>query len=170
MTMKLTGTYNGKPIELELTEEQVEVLKQREKKKTGWERVEKGERYFINAIRVAQEERETGSSADNTRYEHASYFANETLVKNILTAQFLQRKLWRRSAELCEKMNLRDSETQKYCITYDVDNNVLYVSSAWNLNDFGQVYFDTKEHAEQVIKEFKDELIWYFTKFKSRMD
>ncbi len=58
----------------------------------------------------------------------------------------------------------------KYCITYDVDNNVLYVSSAWNLNDFGQVYFDTKEHAEQVIKEFKDELIWYFTKFKSRMD
>lgn len=33
--MKLTGTYNGKPIELELTEEQIEVLKQGEKKKTG---------------------------------------------------------------------------------------------------------------------------------------
>lgn len=31
--MKLTGTYNGKPIELELTEEQVEVLKQRERRK-----------------------------------------------------------------------------------------------------------------------------------------
>lgn len=38
--MKLTGTYNGKPIELELTEEQVEVLKQAEKK-TGWESVKK---------------------------------------------------------------------------------------------------------------------------------
>ena len=78
--MNLTGTYNGKPIELELTEEQVEVLKQREKKNTGWERVEKGERYFINAIRVAQEERETGSSTDDTCYKYASYFANETLI------------------------------------------------------------------------------------------
>lgn len=170
MTMKLTGTYNGKPIELELTEEQVEVLKQREKKKTGWERVEKGERYFINAIRVAQQEEKTGSSSDDTYYKNASYFANETLLRHILTAQLLQRKLWRRSAELCEKMNLRDSEIQKYCITYDVDNDVLYVSSAWNLNDFGQVYFDTKEHAEQVIEEFNDELLWYFTKFESRMD
>ena len=40
IAMKLTGTYNGKPFELELTEEPVEVLKQAEKKKTGWERVE----------------------------------------------------------------------------------------------------------------------------------
>lgn len=168
--MKLTGTYNGKPIELELTEEQIEALKQGEKKKTGWERAERGERYFVNAIRVAQQDEETGSSSDNTYYKDASYFTNETLIKNVLTAQLLQRKLWRRSAELCEKMNLRDSETQKYCITYDVDNNVLYVSPAWNFNDFGQVYFDTKEHANQAIDEFHDELIWYFTKFKSRMD
>ena len=41
--MKLTGIYNGKPIELELAEEQIDVLKQGEKKKTGWERVKKGE-------------------------------------------------------------------------------------------------------------------------------
>jgi len=170
MTMKLTGTYNGKPIELELTEEQVEVLKQAEKKKTGWERVEKGERYFINAIRVAQEEMETGSSADNTRYEHASYFANETLVKNILTAQFLQRKLWRRSAELCEKVNWRNPETKKYYIIYDYEDDELGVDFCIFGRGLEEIYFDTEEHAEQAIKEFKDELIWYFTKFKSRMD
>lgn len=168
--MKLTGTYNGKPIELELTEEQVEVLKQAEKKKTGWERVEKGERYFINAIRVAQEEMETGSSADNTRYEHASYFANETLVKNILTAQFLQRKLWRRSAELCEKVNWRNPETKKYYIIYDYEDDELGVDFCILGRGLEEIYFDTEEHAEQAIKEFKDELIWYFTKFKSRMD
>ena len=168
--MKLTGTYNGKPIELELTEEQVEVLKQAEKKKTGWERVERGERYFINAIRVAQEERETGSSADNTRYEHASYFANETLVKNILTAQFLQRKLWRRSAELFEKANWNDNRCGKFSIVYDCNSRCLSVVASWMINGFGQVYFDTKEHAEQAMSEFHDELIWYFTKFKSRMD
>ena len=169
--MKLTGTYNGKPIELELTEEQVEVLKQAEKKKTGWERVKESWLYFChNAYNECASISEFGGEAIDKLFDCANYFSNETLAKNIIRAQTLQRKLWRRSAELCEKMNLRDSETQKYCITYDVDNNVLYVSSAWNLNDFGQVYFDTKEHAEQVIKEFKDELIWYFTEFQSRMD
>ncbi len=44
--MKLTGTYNGKTIELELTEEQVEVLKQAEKKKTGWERAKNPHIYY----------------------------------------------------------------------------------------------------------------------------
>lgn len=169
--MKLTGTYNGKPIELELTEEQVEVLKQAEKKKTGWERVKESWLYFChNAYNECASVSEFGGEATDKLFDCANYFSNETLAKNIIRAQTLQRKLWRRSAELCEKMNLRDSETQKYCITYDVDNNVLYVSPAWNFNDFGQVYFDTKEHAEQVIEEFHDELIWYFTKFKSRMD
>ena len=165
--MKLTGTYNGKPIELELTEEQVEVLEQAEKKETGWERSEQSQTYYVNYADGYGLATESFDSIDANRYEKANYFSNETLAKDIQT---LQRKLWRRSAELCEKMNLRDSETQKYCITYDVDNNVLYVSSAWSLNDFGQVYFDTKEHAEQVIEEFKDELLWYFTKFQSRMD
>ena len=46
--MKLTGTYNGKQIELELTEEQVEVLKQAEKKKTGWERVKESWLFFLS--------------------------------------------------------------------------------------------------------------------------
>lgn len=168
--MKLTGTYNGKLIELELTEEQIEVLKKAEKKKTGWERSEQSQTYYVNYADGYGLATESFDSIDANRYEKANYFSNETLAKNIIKAQTLQRKLWRRNAELCEKMNLRDSETQKYCITYDVDNNVLYVSSAWSLNDFGQVYFDTKEHAEQVIEEFKDELLWYFTKFQSRMD
>lgn len=168
--MKLTGTYNGKQIELELTEEQVEALKKAEKKKTGWERVKNNKSYYAIFANGCGSSTEGFDLNDTDRYEKANYFYEETLGENIARAQVLQRKLWRRSAELCEKMNLRDSETQKYCITYDVDNDVLCVSPAWNLNDFGQVYFDTKEHAEQVIEEFKDELLWYFTKFESRMD
>lgn len=155
MTMKLTGTYNGKPIELELTEEQVEVLKQREKKKTGWERVEKGERYFINAIRVAQQEEKTGSSSDDTYYKNASYFANETLLRHILTAQLLQRKLWRRSAELCEKVNWRNPETKKYYIIYDYEDDELGVDFCIFGRGLEEIYFDTEEHAEQASKNLR---------------
>ena len=46
------------------------------------------------------------------------------------------------------------------------------LDTSWSINGvyYGTVFFDTKEHAEQAIKEFKDELLWYFTKFESRMD
>lgn len=168
--MKLTGTYNGKPIELELTEEQVEVLEQAEKKKTGWERVKNNESYCVNFADGCGLSTERFDNIDANRYEKANYFSDETLAKNIIRAQTLQRKLWRRSAELCEKANWNDNRCGKFSIVYDCNSRCLSVVASWMINGFGQVYFDTKEHAEQAMSEFHDELIWYFTKFKSRMD
>lgn len=168
--MKLTGTYNGKQIELELTEEQVEALKQREKKKTGWERSEQNQTYYVNYADSYGYTTECFATIDTNRYEKANYFSDEALAENITRAQTLQRKLWRRSAELCEKVNWRNPKTKKYYIIYDYDDDDLCVDFCVLIRGFGEIYFDTEEHAEQVIKEFKDELLWYFTKFKSRMD
>lgn len=168
--MKLTGTYNGKPIELELTEEQVEVLKQREKKKTGWERSEQSQTYYVNYADGYGLVTESFDSIDANRYEKANYFSNETLAKDIQRAQTLQRKLWRRSAELCEKVNWRNPKTEKYYIIYDYEDDELGVDFCILGRGLEEIYFDTKEHAEQAMSEFHDELIWYFTKFKSRMD
>lgn len=167
--MKLTGTYNGKPIELELTEEQVEVLKQAEKK-TGWERSEQNQTYYVNYADSYGYTTECFATIDTNRYEKANYFSDEALAENITRAQTLQRKLWRRSAELCEKVNWRNPKTKKYYIIYDYDDDDLCVDFCVLIRGFGEIYFDTEEHAEQVIKEFRDELIWYFTKFESRMD
>ena len=168
--MKLTGTYNGKPIELELTEEQVEVLEQAEKKETGWERSEQSQTYYVNYADGYGLVTESFDSIDANRYEKANYFSNETLAKDIQRAQTLQRKLWRRSAELCEKVNWRNPETKKYYIIYDYEDDELGVDFCIFGRGLEEIYFDTEEHAEQVIEEFKDELLWYFTKFQSRMD
>lgn len=169
--MKLTGTYNGKPIELELTEEQVEVLEQAEKKKTGWERVKEGETFWCaGTTDTAFEFQEVSSCRDDKLFSDANYFSDATLAQNIIRVQELQRKLWRRSAELCEKVNWRNPETKKYYIIYDYEDDELGVDFCIFGRGLEEIYFDTEEHVEQAIKEFKDELIWYFTKFKSRMD
>lgn len=168
--MKLTGTYNGKPIELELTEEQVEVLEQAEKKETGWERVKNNESYCVNFANGCGLSTERFDDIDANRYEKANYFSNETLAKNIIRAQTLQRKLWRRNAELCENMDWNNPDKDKWYIWYDCEQKEISLGISLEGYEFGQVYFDTKEHAEQVIEEFNDELLWYFTKFKSRMD
>lgn len=168
--MKLIGTYNGKPIELELTEEQVEVLKQADKKKTGWERVGRDESYYSNYADGYGSALEQYDSIDIGRYEKANYFSDETLAKNIARAQTLQRKLWRRSAELCGKLDWGNLEIKKYCIHYDYEDDDLYVDFCFAGKGLEEIYFDTEEHAKQVMGEFRDELIWYFTKFQSRMD
>lgn len=169
--MKLTGTYNGKPVELELTEEQVKILEQEDKKKTGWERAEKyGVYYFHNAYDKCACITELGCEFGDKLFNWGNYFSNENLAKNIIRAQTLQRKLWRRSAELCEKINWKDSTTQKYSICYNYNIDSLCTSCTLFYRGLGDVCFDTEEHAKQVMEEFKDELIWYFTEFKSRMD
>lgn len=165
--MKLTGTYNGKTIELELTEEQVKALEQADKKKTGWERANYKEEYYNEYVFPLIE---AGAYADDLKFKEAKYFSDRILAENICKAQNLQRKLWRRSAELCEKMDWKNSEISKYSIYYDYTNNSLCSHFHSGFRNLGEVYFDTRKHAEQVIEEFKDELIWYFTEFKSRMD
>jgi hypothetical protein len=168
--MKFTGTYNGKPIELELTEEQVESLILN-RKKTGWERVKEGETFWCaGTTDTAFEFQEVSSCRDDRLFSDANYFSDVTLAQNIIRAQELQRKLWRRSAELCEKVDWNDSTIEKFAIKYAYDAQCLYADSNQLNRNFGQIYFDTREHAEQAIKEFKDELLWYFTKFESRMD
>lgn len=168
--MKFTGTYNGKPIELELTEEQVKSLRPK-RKKTGWERVKKEENYWVcNTFDRILEVCESSDCQDDDFFSHANYFSDATLVRNIIRAQTLQRKLWRRSAELCENAGWNNDSRNKVSICHDYNNRCLCVCENQFFGYFGQIYFDTKEHAEKVMNEFHDELIWYFTEFKSRMD
>ena len=160
-------TIKGKEIELELTDEQKAAVERALKPNTGWERVALSDTYFTvdnkGFLRNIKEDR---SEYDNQVYDNANYFTRSELTMNIVRAQTLQRKLWRRSAELCKGGNW-----SSWCyIYYDYKEHKFNTISSCYLKDLGQVYFDTEEHAEQVLEEFRDELTWYFTEFKSRMD
>ena len=50
-------------------------------------------------------------------------------------------------------------------ISYDVDGNMFKVELVNIQRYFGSIPFDTEETAELAIKEFYDELIWYFTEY-----
>lgn len=57
----------------------------------------------------------------------------------------------------------------KYCIAYDHSESIIKVGYGFVSESFSTIYFDSKELAEQAIKEFKDELIWYFTEYKDSL-
>ena len=154
----------GKEIDLELTEKQKAVVKRALRPQTGWERA--NQEYFFILDNNKEQSYEGHSRCNDDDYNNANYFNNKELIKNIIRAQTLQRKLWRRSAELCKKGNW----SSWCCIYYDYEEHKFSTYSGDYIRDFGQVYFDTEEHAKQVLEEFRDELTWYFTEFKSRMD
>jgi len=94
----------------------------------------------------------------------------EEFEKEIKRAEVLYNNMLRRSNELCEKIDWNNRKQLKYSIAFSYSEKCLFIDSVWFVRAFGFVYFDTKEHAQQVMEEFRDELIWYFTEFKERMD
>lgn len=158
----------GKEIDLELTEEQKAAVEKELKARTGWERT--NQEYFFILDNNKEQSYEGHLRCNDDDYNNANYFNNKELIKNIIRAQTLQRKLWRRSAELCKKIDWNNKDKTKYSIVYNNKRNEFSIAYFDSYTDFGQVYFDTEEHAQQALEEFKDELTWYFTEFKSRMD
>lgn len=61
------------------------------------------------------------------------------------------------------------SNNPKYFIYYDYDRKSLESEKSYYLRPFGSICFDSIDSTEQAIKEFKDELIWYFTEYKDSL-
>ena len=165
--MKVQMTHNGKTVEVELTDEQFEKLFT--EKKTGYERVEVGELYYsVNVLSNPQKFTEDNASYDKTLFDCANYFSDKTVAENMARAQRLWNKIHRRVMELCEPVYQR-KDGSLYTICFDPQDNKIFADD-WVTRHFGEIYFDTEEHGNQVINEFHDELIWYFTQFKDRAD
>ena len=167
--MKVIAIKGDKRVEVEIPDEQFEKLFA-EKKKTGYERVENNEFYwFMDSGLEKVGVYDQRSSDDCERYEFANYFSDKTVAENMARAQKPWNRIHRRAVELCEPMQTTQM-IQYYVIIYDVTLNKVVVGGWTTFRGFGTVWFDTEEHCQQVIDEFRDELLWYFTQFRDRAD
>ena len=58
-----------------------------------------------------------------------------------------------------------DINSEKYLINHSKDMGIV-IDKVYTLKDFGQVYFTSREIAEQALETFKNDLIRYFTSNK----
>ena len=132
---------------------------------TGWERVGENESYYsINGNCYVEEMTEDMCMEDKYYYEDANYFSTEEKAEEINFKQTLFRKLQRFSDENGgDKIDL-NCDYHKFCIEY-CSYGKLLVSNRFSstTRDFGQVYFTSREVAQQAIFLFHDDLIKYFT-------
>ena len=169
---------NKEEIEKRIDEIQQELnsLKQQPnepEKKTGWEKPTIGDDYwYIGADNCVCHCYWSNSSIDNARYDSGNCFTSEKLAANVSAYKSLDSRIRRRIAEICEPVDWNNTDQSKYCIHgYHHPNKMFELG----VEQYAQYHYglwacDSSTHANQIIEEFKDELTWYFTEFKDRMD
>ena len=131
--------------------------------KTGWERCELMERYYT--IDGASQP-ETYHPEDGERYNRADYFNSPSLAADIARATELYRKLLRWQAEH-DKPIVRGEDVWCFGIC---DYQIVSIKTAVSVNPAFGVLFTTRESAENALTVFYNDLYWFFTKFRPRLD
>ena len=161
---------DGREIKVEISENDVENLTKSDKK-TGWERVEPGQRYcYITGGGLVVSEREEEDGRDNLYYNNVNYFADRDLAEDQARAISLWLHIKRWAAEHCKPVDWKGRSDKYSFYWHSMERRVCVSGVSIVCRTAFTVYFDTEEHVKQCIEEFQDELIWYFTECKDRMD
>ena len=167
--MKITAEYKGKQVTFDVPDEALDKLIE-EPKKTGWEKPEVGgQRYwYVDHQGQAQPSCWSNEPIDHRRYSIGNCFTSKELAENIARYTSLDRRIRRRIAEVCEPIDF-DGKKNRYYFYFHYADNKFHVNSFCKTQHV-MWWCDTEEHAEQITNEFREELMWYFTEFKDRMD
>lgn len=174
MKAKLT-LENGKTINMELTKEQEKLINQSDNKRTGYEKVTYGDIYYSSDngglsnddTNISMDDY-VGDYIDNSKYDNADYYNDETLAKNIARADTLMRKLRRFAVEnggSFSREEWANDDILKYYMIFNYDYNSIETDWTKDYKYLGQVYFCSREVIQKAIDTFKEDLMWYFTEF-----
>lgn len=163
---------DGREVTVEIDENTLKSIE--EPKKMGYERVCAGKEYYTafhgKVVSFHELSVEEGGICSLKDYEDANYYSDESVAKNNARADRLMRKLRRFAVEHREtKLDWKNQQQPKWCIEYVWISRTLSFGKYTIYHGFGQIYFDTQEAVEEAIKEFKDELLWYFTEYKDSL-
>ena len=162
---------DGKEIEALINEEDLKKITTTDKT-TGYERVRYGSTYYTDSCGVVKtfEECTDYYEFNEEVYKSGNYYSDSDVAANNIRADNLMRQLRRFAVEnRKETINWTNENQNKYYLRYDYLNKEIYVGFISSWRDFGQIYFDTKETAQQAIEIFKDELLWYFTEYRDSL-
>ena len=149
---------DGKEIEVQLSDEQVEELTT-PKKVTGFER---GGRYwYVDSEFDVDSHYDEGDADSKFRYEAANYYTDIELAIWCNRSDNLIRKMRRWAAEHNSRsFDWSDSREDAWHIAYNMGRDSFNLQSSFHKHFVESVYFETEEIAEEAIKVFGDEIKW----------
>ena len=137
-------------------------------RRTGYEQAKPNEGYWYSGCGGSTcYKRDFDSEYDSDIYYCGNAVTDEQLAYGRTIRNKLLWKLERFAAEKRKQpIDWDDYEAKKYYIYYEHSLGTVEVDACQVRQDSFQVYFDSKESAEEAIKMFYDELIWFFTQYR----
>lgn len=173
--MKITidgKEYECQEIKIKTEVGEIVVSSDIDKKKTGYERVDIGNTYYSASMcpNIRMGSIELADKYNNADYDNANYYSSEEVAKNNARADKLMRQLRRFSVEnRVTDIEWGEGSDPKYFIYYDYSKKSLEVEKNYRLRPPFSICFDSINSTAQAIREFGDELIWYFTEYKDSL-
>jgi len=173
--MQVELKVNDKSVQAEISEEQLKELGLIEEQLTGYERVKKkGDVYYLNIINgETVAETECNGRIDEGRYDTGNYYSNKTIAENNARADRLLRCLRQWQAANDKVISISDwknDEINKYFITYNYRFSLFEIGRSSQRREPNIIYFTTKGKVTEAIKNFRNELEWYFSEYQQRLD
>lgn len=172
--MKVTINANGTTIQAEISEEQLKELGLIEEQPIGYERVKKGDVYYFNITRSETvAEVECNRRIDEGRYDTGNYYSDKTIAENNARADRLLRQLKQWQAQNDKAISISDWKNEgiiKYFIAYNYCSSLFEIGRCSRRREPNIIYFTTKDKVSKAVKNFRDELEWYFTEYQQRLD
>lgn len=173
--MNIQINIDGKNIDAEISEEQLKKLGlTEERSRTGYERVDEDESYFVDdTINDGHEVLGGGALVNNLYYINGNYYNDKSVTENNARADRLLRCLRQWQASHDRAITLKDwknTNISKYKIKYSYTDDCVFACEEYGWRELNVVYFSSTEKAEQAIETFKHELFWYYTEYMQRLD
>ena len=161
---------DGKEIKTQIEIDEVDLKSIQNKKETGYERSVINHEYsFVDDEGKVHQEPDVDLEEDNLRFTTANYYSSIDVARDNARADQLMRQLRRFAIKnRREQIDWRNERRHKYNLYYSYPAQKIYIDFETSCKGF-EIYFDSYEVAEQAIKKFKDELIWYFTEYKDSL-
>ena len=174
--MKVTINANGKTVQVEMTEEQLKELGViKERSRTGYERVKKDETYYVidTEYNSMSKITEFNDQEDEQCYNTGNYYSDKTIAENNARADRLLRQLKQWQAQNDKAISISDWKNEgiiKYFIAYNYRSSLFEIGRCSRRREPNIIYFTTKDKVSKAVKNFRDELEWYFTEYQQRLD
>ena len=158
---------DGKEYTAQMSDEQIKEIVQA--KRTGYEIVKGGELYYVMKSNGTDIYHEGNGNFSRVTFNNGNYINDSKLCRDRFRARVLHDRLEQWQALNDEPVDWGEGSA-KYIIIYDYKNNSFDIDSWYDNRFIGTVYFSSEEKAQEAIEAFRDELMWYFIKYRSRLD
>ncbi len=159
----------GQEITVYAEESELAKLIKPERARTGYERVAESEIYY-HVGRSRGGACDFYYSFDTSNYTNGDYVNDLNLFKDRERARVLHDRLVQWQALNDEPVDWGDTKIKKWYIEYDYTAQSIIACYTLSVRPVGTLGFSTHEKAQEAIEVFRDELMWYFTKYRLRLD